>query len=324
MKVAVLMATYNGASYVIEQISSIENQSISQIEVILSDDGSSDATVELLGHEGSYPNNFCFVRKGGHLANFSHLVNLAKLSTNEYFAFSDQDDVWHSKKVELMLNRLKELEKLHDVDTPILVHCDLRVVDERLNEIAPSFVHHQGLGDPNEHDFPEFCYKNVVTGCATLFNRALLDTAGPIPTSAVIHDFWFGLCAKYFGILDYMDIPLIDYRQHGKNAVGATSIKEQTSFFKPYIYKMLLQVPKNLSQAIEQSKAIILRGDAIGFVSKDKNAVDSLQKFATLKEVNLISRLRLVSFFFPKIKHPLKKMYLYTVFAILPILKSRK
>ncbi len=295
VSIAILLATYNGEQYVEEQLVSILENREANCCIFLRDDGSTDETPRIISNIAkTYPGQVSFVNNesyiNGHLGNFSALAEYALSLDNEYFAFSDQDDVWHSRKLEKMQARMNELECAHGKSTPILIHSDLRVVNEELNEIAQSFVEFQGLPDPAEHDFPKFFYQNVVTGCTTFFNRALLEIATPIPNEAIVHDWWFAQCAKMFGVLEFINEPLIDYRQHGENSIGAKCHKDQSSYFKKYIYQALFRFPRHLSSSIEQAKALgNLVRDRKLTVESEKKAM--LTEFANIKQLNAYKRI---------------------------------
>ena len=102
----------------------------------------------------------------------------------------------------------------------MLVHCDLQVVDENLQPIADSLAQYQGL-DTSRNRFSDLLISNLVTGCTALFNEALARKALPISGAAIMHDWWLALVASAFGKVIYLDTPLIRYRQHGSNTIGA-------------------------------------------------------------------------------------------------------
>ena len=106
-------------------------------------------------------------------------------------------------------------------DIPLLVHGDLRVVDATLTEIAPSFARYQRLNLEWGGVLKRALVQNTVTGCTMLMNRRLVDLCLPIPAEAVMHDHWIALVAAAFGRVHALHRPLLDYRQHGRNAVGA-------------------------------------------------------------------------------------------------------
>jgi hypothetical protein len=133
--------------------------------------------------------------------------------------FCDQDDVWLPQKVELSVNQILKLEA-ENPETPILVFTDLTVVDEQLRVLSDSFWHFQRI-DP-QHTRPELLiFDNVATGCTVIFNRLLKDVAEPIPTEAVMHDWWLALVCSLYGKLGHLNERTILYRQHGRNDLGA-------------------------------------------------------------------------------------------------------
>ena len=317
--ITILLASFNGAEFISEQLNSLIKQSLLPSRVVIRDDGSYDETVLIAKqfvNMVSFPieiiNNYSNHR--GHLYNFSALCEYALSLESEYFCFSDQDDIWHKDKVRLLLERMSCLEKKYGENTPILIHSDLKVVDSSLTEIESSFVKFQGLPNPEVHDFPEFLYQNVVTGCACMFNKALLKIATPIPKSALVHDWWFALCAQYYGVVDYIDEPLVHYRQHDDNAIGATAAVEQRNFFKFNIYKTLMKFPFHLSQAIEQANVLLKIESKRGGAAKQSQAV--VKEFSSLKQLNIFRRIAFVNRNFKGNRTLIELLYLYMVFSI--------
>ncbi|WP_051484402.1 glycosyltransferase family 2 protein [Shewanella waksmanii] len=295
--VCVLLATYNGEKFIAQQINSIFKQQNVHAAIILRDDGSSDATLDVVTELAKEFSSFSVTIKKnststtGHVSNFSALCDLARNYDGSYFCFSDQDDVWHKDKLSKMKRRMLQLEAQYGSNTPILIHSDLRVVDEELTVIADSFVKFQGLPSPNEHDFPKFLYQNVVTGCTTFFNRALLELASPIPSEVLVHDWWFAQCAKLHGVLDYIDEPLIDYRQHGRNAIGAKSSEQQNSYLRKHIYLALMRFPKHLARSVRQAKALNALS-APKEVRQSAAKLNKVEQFSKLAELSISERLR--------------------------------
>jgi glycosyltransferase involved in cell wall biosynthesis len=221
--VDVLLATYNGATYLPAQLASLEAQTHRQWRLLARDDGSTDGTVDILRSWGKRnPGRLDFVEDGerrlGPALNFGRLL---QASTADYVAFCDQDDVWRPSRLARTVLLARQLEAQHGTDTPILVHSDLVVVDENLRVVAESFWKHQFLDVRNENRLERLLVQNVVTGCSTLVNRALWRRATPIPPGVVMHDWWLTLVAAAFGVVSHVDEALIDYRQHGANDTGA-------------------------------------------------------------------------------------------------------
>lgn len=320
-RIAVLLASYNGGQYIAAQLDSILAQSHPGLDIYIRDDGSSDDTVAVVAaYIRRFPDQVHCCRTPsaatGHLANFAALADFACSLKHDYYCFADQDDVWHPNKLALLLEQMQALESRCDQPLPLLVHSDLRVVDEQLNEIAPSFIAFQGLPDPRRQSHRRFLYQNVVTGCATLFNRPLLELATPLPTAVVVHDWWFALCAQFAGRIGYIDRPLLDYRQHGQNAIGATHFKAQKSYFKRRLYRTLLRFPGLLSQAIAQAGALDTRLAPRTGLGGQAGA--SLNRFKTLRHTRLRARLAYVSKYLADGCSWQQRIYLYGVFFLLP------
>ncbi|MDU3338237.1 glycosyltransferase family 2 protein [Paraclostridium bifermentans] len=224
--VDVLMATYNGEDYIEEQIESILNQSYTKWKLYIRDDGSTDNTLQIIEKFSiKYPEKIFLVKddkKGlGAKGNFKELM---RYSSNDYCMFSDQDDIWLKDKIEKSFEKIKSLEELYGIDTPILVHTDLRVVDENKKIINNSFWKYQNL-NPNNIQLRKLLVENIVTGCTMIINKPLLNLSKNIPKESVMHDSWIALVASAKGKVYSLDEQTILYRQHSKNEVGAKSVK---------------------------------------------------------------------------------------------------
>lgn len=220
--VEVLLATYNGAIYIAEQIDSILAQEYPHITLTIRDDGSTDRTPSiLLEYQTRYPKRIRVLptaRNLGTLGNFAHLLDTSKAA---YVMFSDQDDVWRSTKISQSLAAMKDLESRHGEDRPLLVHTDLSVVDEHLCVIHDSYRSYTRLDPHKGIAWNRLLTQNAVTGCTILANRPLVALAAPIPEAAVMHDWWLALVATAFGAIGYVAEPTILYRQHQSNSLGA-------------------------------------------------------------------------------------------------------
>ena len=220
--VDILLATYNGEENLKQQLDSITTQSFSEWRVIARDDHSSDGSNALLDeYKLNFPDKFHIIHDElgnvGILQNFSLLM---QHSTALYMMFCDQDDVWLPDKILLTLNAMKLAENNNGIETPLLVHTDLQVVDAQLNIKAHSFWQYQNL-NPRLDAFNRLLMQNTVTGCTVMINRKLLDMALPIPQQAIMHDWWLGLVAAAFGKIVIVEQTTVLYRQHGLNDTGA-------------------------------------------------------------------------------------------------------
>ena len=219
-KVSVLLATYNSEEYAAELIESVLLQTHKDLELIIRDDGSDDRTAELAAafvSDGRVRLLGNRERSGSAQNNFFRLL----LSCDgDYIMFADADDVWLPEKVEKTLERMKEQESFYGADTPILVHSDLSVASHDLSIISPSLFKYEKLS-PERNSLRELLAQNNVTGCTVMVNRALRALVEKQPESSVMHDWWLALIASAFGKISVIYEPLMLYRQHGGNSVGA-------------------------------------------------------------------------------------------------------
>lgn len=248
--VDILMATYNGELFVEEQIDSILHQTHQNFHLIIRDDGSTDRTRLLIKQKAQqFPEKIRFIdsqERFGVVGNFSALMEHAKA---DYILFSDQDDVWLPEKVSKTLQRMQELETKYGPETALLVHTDLQVVDQNLQQIAPSFWSYSRLSPKKSGELPRMLMQNVVTGCTIMINKPLLLLATPVPSGVIMHDWWIGLVASALGKMDCIDEPTILYRQHAKNQVGAKNKS---------ILSLIVRVLRLPNEEAERAKAILL------------------------------------------------------------------
>lgn len=209
-KVQILMSTYNGAQFLKEQLDSLLSQTYGNLEILIRDDGSKDATCDILKeYEKKHPNIQVYLEENvGVTKSFFELL---KKSDADYVAFSDQDDVWLKEKVE------KAVEKLRGIKEPALYCSNKILVDTNLRIIAEN--NHKKLIPGFENAVVE-C---ICTGCTSMMNRALADNLKQhIPERAILHDWWCYLAASYLGKVIFDDNAYIWYRQHGGNVIGAS------------------------------------------------------------------------------------------------------
>jgi rhamnosyltransferase len=224
--IVIALASFNGADFLREQLDSVVAQTEQGWNLLIRDDGSTDNSVAIIQDYAKQDERIRLITDGltsshSALGNFSILLQAALTHGAEYIFCCDQDDVWEPDKLKLECAHLKQLEG--ESVTPSLVHHDLRVVSESLELIADSFVRMMQLQPSDQHNPQRLVSRNEVTGCSMACNRALLEIALPISGQAVMHDWWLGLHAAFFGHLAFMPERLLKYRQHKKNTIGAKS-----------------------------------------------------------------------------------------------------
>lgn len=223
LRTSIVICTYNGAAYLRPQLDSLLAQTLLPDEVLIADDGSSDATLEILQlfvtrarDRGVEVVLRCNSQNLGYVKNFSQGLLQAR---GDIVFLCDQDDVWRADKLALMVARFVE-------DPSLLLHTDARLVDAcgqplhcsmfealQLTALEKQAIHAGAA-------FDVFLRRSFVTGATAAARSDLLSLALPV-VAGWIHDEWLAAVAAAVGQVDFIDEPLIDYRQHGANQIGA-------------------------------------------------------------------------------------------------------
>lgn len=211
--ISVAMTTYNGSKYLREQIDSILNQTEKDFELIICDDCSSDDTFAIIS---DYEKNDFRIhvykneKNLGYVKNFEKAISLCK---GDYIALSDQDDVWLPEHLSILLDNIK-------AGGYSLVGANALLVDFNNIYLGTKLINNYTLPN-NKHDFEiMLLYRNVFQGAAILFDRTILNKALPFPENMKFHDWWLALVASENNGVNYIDEPVLRYRQHGNNASG--------------------------------------------------------------------------------------------------------
>lgn len=266
-KIAILLATYNGARFLQEQLNSIATQSYQHFVIVVRDDVSSDETSTIVAEfQKTNPDRVHVVPNGGEnlgpSGSFSYLIEytLANKETlgleSAYMMFCDQDDVWFEEKLEKQVDAILIAENIgSNQSLPVLVHSDLQVVSQEKEPLAESFVRYQGL-EIERNRFPNIVISNLVTGCTALINETLASKAVPVSRQAIMHDWWLALVASAFGKVVFLDTPLVHYRQHDSNTIGAKEFVKPTTASGSFWKKVFGRKPnKHLLEVAIQATA---------------------------------------------------------------------
>ncbi|MGJ7612704.1 MULTISPECIES: glycosyltransferase family 2 protein [unclassified Variovorax] len=225
LDVSVALCTRNGARYLPEQVRSICAQTPLPREIVLSDDGSTDGTVDVVRHtlaqcgvaDQVALRVFSNVPPLGVTRNFEQAVSAC---SHELIALCDQDDVWHPGRLARMVAQFEARPDL------LLLHTDARLVDAELKPLGSTLFHALEV-QPAElaaiaggEAFGVLLRRNLVTGATTVFRKTLLEAALPFAPEWV-HDEWLAAVASAIGHIDVLPEPTIDYRQHASNQIGA-------------------------------------------------------------------------------------------------------
>ncbi|MCL1139578.1 glycosyltransferase family 2 protein [Shewanella pneumatophori] len=219
------MASYNGQPFIGEQISSIIKQLSHNDELIISDDGSNDGTLDIIQDLTVRDSRIKLFRgpQKGLISNFEYAIKQAQ---GDYIFLADQDDVWEGNKVTTILKHL---------ENTVLVVSDCSVNDENLGIISESFFALNG----SKSGLFKNMYKNSYLGCCMAFRAELLKDILPFPSNIAMHDWWIGLIAECRYSVKFIPERLIKYRRHGGNA-SSTAEKSRYSMFKKFSFRITL------------------------------------------------------------------------------------
>lgn len=224
-KVAIVLATFNGEQFLAEQLQSLCDQTFAGWQLWVRDDGSDDATRDILRSAAADDSRIHIVQdhlgRLGSAHSFGELLRRVTEIEPDYVFLCDQDDVWLPHKVARQLAVIQASEREAGCDRPVLVHSDLAVVDAELRPVHASFMRHLRQRPETAGPLPTLLVQNFVTGSTIVINRSLLKLALPFPVEVVLHDWWLGLVAAAAGKLRFVPEPLVMYRQHPANQVGA-------------------------------------------------------------------------------------------------------
>lgn len=226
--VSVALCTYNGARFIREQVRSMCLQTHPPVEIVLSDDGSTDDSVAVARDAW----RACHLERPGLDIRLQVLQNDRSLGVTRNFqqavsacraqliALSDQDDVWDAGRLETMSQIFSARDDL------LLLHSDARLIDEAGRDLDRSLFGALGVRASEIsliHEgraFDVLLRRNLATGATIVFRRELLQRALPFP-EGWLHDEWLAVIASSTGGVDVIEQATIGYRQHAANQVGA-------------------------------------------------------------------------------------------------------
>ncbi len=204
--ISVCMATHNGETYLHGQLVSILRQLGRDDELIISDDSSTDGTVETIRQFADprirlLENNSFF----SPIYNFEHAL---KHTSGDLLVLADQDDIWLDNKLALIRQKLTGRAA-----QPALIMLDGYIIDSEGNRTGQTIFGRQ----PPKQGVLANLYDNCFTGCTLAFNRALLKLALPFPAGIPMHDSWLGTLALLHGEVEFVAEKTMEYRRHGAN-----------------------------------------------------------------------------------------------------------
>jgi len=201
MNVSIAMATFNGAKYIKEQIESIVSQLAIDDELIISDDGSTDGTLDII--HGFLADNRVKLYEGPSKGVVKNFENAIAKTTKEIIILSDQDDVWLPTRVETIK------EKFSDPSISLLI-TNAKCVDANLNALYDTKAKHLW-----RKGIVSNFIKNTYVGSRMAFREELKRVILPFPPKLPMHDMWIGLLVELKKKrIAYVDEELMLYRRH--------------------------------------------------------------------------------------------------------------
>lgn len=236
--VSVCMASFNGARFIKQQIDSILMQISDEDEIIISDDGSTDGTIDII--KSIKDSRIILVSSSGGALTSYNFLNALKHAKGDYILLSDQDDIWLPGKVKIMLSNLVKFDLVaHDAN---IICSNGLIVENSLHKQAK-------LGF-----FYNLIVNRTFTGCCMGFKREILSFLQPFPPKYILHDWWIASCAQFLGLrVVYIEDMLVSYRRHEQN-VSNFKVSKNSLFIKiKYRFILLLWVVFN---KIKYQKAV--------------------------------------------------------------------
>ena len=227
--ISVCIATYNGERYIRQQIESIVCQLNVDDEIIVSDDGSTDGTLDIV--KGIGDKRIKIIEGPGRKSPILNFECALKASKGDFIFLSDQDDVWKPDKVEICMKWLKTY------------HCvvsDAEVTDNRLKPLYPSLY---AIMQVRQGRIYNTVWKNGYTGCCMAFRRNVLEASLPFPKDIPMHDIWIGNVAAYKYNVTFIPDRLIHFRRH-ENTISCNGKGSKFTIWQQM--KFRLNIIKNI------------------------------------------------------------------------------
>lgn len=232
-RVSIVLATYNGERYLKEQLDSIIQQMLEPDELIISDDGSTDKTFDII--KSYLKDNRCVFIQGpqkGYAQNF--LYGLSK-SQGDIILFSDQDDIWMNNKIEYIRNFFER-----NPNQWLVCHDMYLATNNEINNNNYSQKSFNMRKRKNGYLYNMLF--NGYYGCCMGITKEFKDHIFPFPSNVIQHDQWISIIAEFFHRASFVDEPLIVHRLHERNISHAGSIMELIY----YKYNLLLSTTKTI------------------------------------------------------------------------------
>ena len=235
--VSIVLATFNGELYIKEQIVSLLNQTYSNLEIIISDDNSTDMTFSILSDYSNVP-NVKIIRNEVNLGYIKNFELALSFCNGEFIAFCDQDDIWFPNKIQTLVD---------SINGSSLIWSDTSIIDK--SGKLMSFSLNKNLQQDYEQNLQfKILLGNSILGCTSLFRREVLDSACPFPKSNPPHDWWISLIACKIHGMKYYPKPLMKWRRHTSTDTSPSTDDFRNPYFRFFKFILFFLNYKELSK----------------------------------------------------------------------------
>lgn len=214
LTLSVALATYNGEQFLQEQLDGIARQTCPPTEIVVCDDVSTDATVDILqDFQGMFPEVVRFHRNVSNLGFIKNFEQAISLCTGDIIALSDQDDVWLPGKLEKIAQVFLKSPEYG------MVFTDAMVTDARLTPLGYTIYSRHGKLDLRaDKTIPSLIHKTNIKGCTMAFRSKFRKYVLPISTELWGHDHWITFTMAVISRIHMVDKPLMLYRRHRRSS----------------------------------------------------------------------------------------------------------
>ncbi len=277
--VSIVMATYNGIKYIPEQLDSLLAQTYARIEIIVTDDASTDDTPALLQ---TYADKHANIRLLLNRENIGYVKNFEKgmlAAAGDLIAPSDQDDIWKSEKIERMVAAMGDEE---------IIYCNSELIDQNNALLGKKLSEIKLFA--NFNNCLNYTVGNSAPGHAMLIRKKVVLDSVPLPTM-VPHDYWLGFVATFTTGLVFLDEIYVQYRQHENNVFGVSQPKDESGRKKKRKKKS-----KQLKRAYARERMRLMYEKCPATLVEQKKALEILNR--TYQNFSLYNNwMRMITFF---------------------------
>lgn len=297
-----MMATYNGAKFLSQQLDSIFNQTLPPDEVVIVDDCSKDDTVNII-KDYSTKYNIVFCQNEHNLGVNKTFERAISMASGDYICISDQDDVWFPNKIQ----KSYETIVAHEYGGPICVSSYYKDVDENMNVCN----YERKISDS---EWEHVMYGYASQGCSLMFNKQLKEHILPL-SETFIYDHYIGLLSCFVGKRYVIGETLMYYRHHGNNVVSG----------KMYNYHQGFSPAMEIYEIMKSKERFLLldylKTEKYGEMHDEgKSLLEKMLHFFDVKsDFSILLKVLKNSYFSLK-----RKFYLFLYIILLPFLKKRK